>query len=531
MQVLFDVDGERDIISTAQGALLLSYYSPRAHNRGINTRWLETAIHYAKQAGAHQFTNDAKMTKSQQFTSKRLWWSCILRDRILPLGVHRPLRITHEYFNVRNNLLTIEDFEGEIQKSRVYDPATKKVLVNLLIELCKLCIVLTDIILIVCPLDGFPRITSGDTDDSDLRRRIDRCRAALAEWFGNAIIQFPTPAGIGNANESVILFTNLIYIYYHSAKVALCHHEVLHWDTPSTTDAGYRVQLLTIKKELQESIAAITENTKEVILLKLGKYLPISAVAYTALPLVLHILDVKLSSTQSQRAIKQRQLEVFMEAMKIYRSQYDGTDPVIDSIERLFAYLETGNMLKWHNSPLQNSHQVNHNVKSMDVSPRTAALAPVIRDWSDVFLQKTRCYLRIAVTLELALSKTEYPDDADFPASLQNQYLLSTLFPLYRNSLGEKEDDNRYGRARHQQSRDHSFRHNGQEHDSDDSPPGSIIRYTGPPSPFRDLAFNSADQESSLDSHFGIDSAVGTNLTDLDMDAQVWSDLHFEHYI
>ena len=30
------------------------------------------------------------------------------------------------------------------------------------------------------------------------------------------------------SHDSAILYTNLMYMYYHSARVVLCHHEVLH---------------------------------------------------------------------------------------------------------------------------------------------------------------------------------------------------------------------------------------------------------------------------------------------------------------
>lgn len=214
LQLLFDLDGKRDRVFTAQGALLLSY-SPDNHNRKINTYWVNVGIRFAKDANAHRYNSLPDLSPRQQNIRKRLWWCCILRDRILPLGVRRPLIISSEHFDFNSNRpLCAEDLAQEVDHSRVYDSATKRALAELLAILCELAVMLTDIITIVYPVNEIPIGSMTEMVLSRFRVRIERCKADLAQWYDSASVRFPTPAGLGDSNDSLILFTNLMYLYY-----------------------------------------------------------------------------------------------------------------------------------------------------------------------------------------------------------------------------------------------------------------------------------------------------------------------------
>jgi len=138
-QLLFDFDGESCLTSIAQGTLLLSYCSPIRNYPRSNTFWLGIAIHFSKQADAHRYQTKRNVSEEHRNTLKRLWWCCVLRDRILALGVRRQLQITSGDCEFNNQKpLVAEDFECEIRYSKVYDAATKHSLVQLLVALCSL---------------------------------------------------------------------------------------------------------------------------------------------------------------------------------------------------------------------------------------------------------------------------------------------------------------------------------------------------------------------------------------------------------
>ncbi len=144
---------------------------------------------------------------------KRLWWCCVLRDRILPLGVRRPLQITHNHLNSAGQELTEEDLEEEIGKSEVYDTETQHLLVKLLLAQCKLAVELTDVITMVYPADGANLVTMACEDDFN-RVSIETkgYEMKLTDWY-NAIDQW-IPTVLGKSHASITLFASLLYIYY-----------------------------------------------------------------------------------------------------------------------------------------------------------------------------------------------------------------------------------------------------------------------------------------------------------------------------
>jgi hypothetical protein len=180
-----------------------------------NSLWLTTAIQLAEASGAHQFHILENKTPNERSLLKRLWWCCIIRDRILPLGVRRQVLISLDGFDQESMTLTDDDFRGEINGSQVYDVETKSSLIRLFITLCDMAVPLTDVIMTIYPSNEPIDIRLYNT--AKFQRTLDRiqsCKLGLQSWFERAIIKFPTPAGIVSTNESLILYTNLMYIYY-----------------------------------------------------------------------------------------------------------------------------------------------------------------------------------------------------------------------------------------------------------------------------------------------------------------------------
>jgi hypothetical protein len=209
---LFDFEAEHDPYVIAQGALLLSYYSTNSE-RHLNTFWLSIAIQSAKADGAHRYAEVETLTRYEKQMKKRLWWCCVLRDRILPLGVRRPLQITHGHFDARVGSLTEEDLLEDIGKSEVYDSETQRLLAKVLIAQSKLAVEMTDVITILYPSDSSLPIASARREDFN-RASIesDRCKTKLIDWYES--VHFWVSKIPKNAHPSVTLYTSLMYIYY-----------------------------------------------------------------------------------------------------------------------------------------------------------------------------------------------------------------------------------------------------------------------------------------------------------------------------
>ena len=217
--------------------------------------------------------------------------------------------------------------------------------------------------------------------------------------------------------------------------MALCHHEVLHLalaSTQGTADSSVRdVSIIYENRhELQDAASGVTECLKELIQLRLARWLPISAVACTALPLVLHILDVKLSPPRpgttstdgqnSQSALKQHRLNVLIEAMKTYQPQYDGVDWVSETIRHIVNLAQLDGVQPNATTDSGNpSNNNNNNNNDNNNDPPSENGNDKIQDWTDILTSHPSLYLRLALTMDLSLSKDRLPEEGDFPASLR----------------------------------------------------------------------------------------------------------------
>ena len=184
-----------------------------------NTRWLNVAIQHAKMAEAHRYDD---MTLSPDYfmcktnTLKRLWWCCVIRDRILSLCCRRSLQIPRSDFNLEaHQPLLYQDLEQEVKTSLVYDEDTKKRLLLIFCLYQELCSLLTDVLALAYPPDDSPCL--GRLVPSEEIKRIQHCRFVLRNWYKTATLQarvFINMAIPVDDQNSVILYWDLTFIYY-----------------------------------------------------------------------------------------------------------------------------------------------------------------------------------------------------------------------------------------------------------------------------------------------------------------------------
>lgn len=223
---MFDFDTETSAVVNSQAALLLASWSfcCEAPAKPV-VPWLSIAIHYARIAQAHDHGNwdDEPASSSKQSTSatlKRLWWGCFIRDRLYSLGMRQPLRIPRAHFNPHQGaILSKHDLLGELERSFVYDHATKSRLGEVLGLLVQLCIVLTDILDLAFPTGPDALPPSGAPHEITMLNRVRQSQCALDDWYRLMNSQLPhigaSPAATTDrSTNSMALYVNLLYIYY-----------------------------------------------------------------------------------------------------------------------------------------------------------------------------------------------------------------------------------------------------------------------------------------------------------------------------
>jgi hypothetical protein len=190
--------------------------------------WLSLAIQHARSINADRYTEVPdliEMTPTKQLkyhnSLHRLWWCCVIMDRISPLCTRFSPNITHDRFDFKNAIpLGAEHLQDDIYRSSVFTPATKRRQISIFSKFLELMILLTDVLALVYPFEDSVESKSRFAGDEDLA--FEKCEAALKAWYLRVSAQFSPSEnapeesyGKGNdQDKSIVLQTNLMCIYY-----------------------------------------------------------------------------------------------------------------------------------------------------------------------------------------------------------------------------------------------------------------------------------------------------------------------------
>ncbi|RSL82131.1 hypothetical protein CEP52_017038, partial [Fusarium oligoseptatum] len=415
--LLFNFETESSSITRSQAALLLASWSFSSYDvpRKPNIPWLSIAIQHARDAEAHNY--EAFDEKSEDYSlRKRLWWCCIIRDRIFGLGMRRGILITPDHFAVgHHSHLGHHDLVGECHRSLVHDTETKIRLAEILELLVELCIILTDVLQLAFPIED--RLRPGGPH-VEVLGQIRSWRSALRRWHDQATVRLPdfsSPPESIKRHGSVVLFSNLVAMYYYSTKVALGHYEILKLATNPKTSVTTPPDFITLKDshfELQDAALGTTECLEKLIHLRLVRWLPITAVSCTALPLLLHLVGVeKLSSSKaaadsSHSKLMNHRLGILSRAMDTYQLQYEGVDWVTDTISHIIRLARAGS------TPSTEQPRIVQDQSSTAIDDGPA--------W----------YLRLAFTIDVAFGKGRLPEAQVFlPSCSFRDVILAEIGP------------------------------------------------------------------------------------------------------
>lgn len=201
---------------------MLSFWvSPQnQEGRSLNTTWLVLAIQHAKDAGAHRYASvPASYSARRNGQLKRLWWCCIIRDRILSLGLRRELQITRSTFDFDSSpALDVHDLSGETHQSRVYDAETKTTLIQLAAYFFRLCVILTDLLsLTPQPEDG--RVLNTELQGDRGAQLIQKLKLDLAAWYTGARRLMPASEVFLGDSQSPCAKQRTVYLHTHTLRL------------------------------------------------------------------------------------------------------------------------------------------------------------------------------------------------------------------------------------------------------------------------------------------------------------------------
>ena len=139
-----------------QALLLMTYWYETPDDQKDTWHWMGVAISLSHTIGLHRNpTKSLALDGKGKKLWKRVWWSCVMRDRLVALGMRRPTRIKSEDCDVP--MLTLEDFDIDIDVSNIplfseegetYEQAInrQRQLSIMCIEKAKLCICISHVL-------------------------------------------------------------------------------------------------------------------------------------------------------------------------------------------------------------------------------------------------------------------------------------------------------------------------------------------------------------------------------------------------
>ncbi|KAK6386276.1 hypothetical protein LTS17_001851 [Exophiala oligosperma] len=106
-KLLYNFELGQPRIATLQATLLMTYGYETPDHLHDAWYWLGTAITWAKALGIDCAGPSKPSSTPGDKLRRRLWWSCCVRDRIIAIGLRRPMHIEDEMPS-----LTIDDFDS-----------------------------------------------------------------------------------------------------------------------------------------------------------------------------------------------------------------------------------------------------------------------------------------------------------------------------------------------------------------------------------------------------------------------------------
>jgi hypothetical protein len=337
-RLLYDFDIEVDRISLIQSLLLMTYWYETPDDQKDSHHWMGIVVSLSNTIGLHRNTEKSTaMDDARKKLWKRIWWSTYMRDRLIALGMRRPVRIKDADFDVP--MLNIDDFEDAIlpdgpscipDNCRVLrDAKIQRQLAIMCMEKVKLCICMSHVLSVqysvlsnnhgVLSEEGSTITTvrlAAKKRDPEISE-VQSCDRELTEWKNG----LPGDAQYGDSswqefeaggNASVMLNRALLFMIYYATLSALHRPQVL----PSNAAQSRAVQtdmLNHSRKTVRLAATEITRIANTIYTSDLTRYLPTTGITVLIPAIIIHLLDIKAPDEATRRA----SLQGFCQCMQV----------------------------------------------------------------------------------------------------------------------------------------------------------------------------------------------------------------------
>ncbi|KAH8817222.1 fungal-specific transcription factor domain-containing protein [Xylogone sp. PMI_703] len=319
IKLLVEFKVETDKIAYIQSLLLMTYWYESPDDPKSMYHWMGMAVTMADEIELHR---DPELLGYEEATCrqrKRLWWSCIMRDSAISLGIRQRTKIGNEDYDVP--MLTLDDFNTEplpfglsniaIQSEVAQDAKLRKRLAILCIEKAKLCLILREVLSVQytignirpnCYKHGvFTKSTMGllpriNTDD----RLVKTCELSILKWEEElpeeTKYQSHIPENLSNSKRIFQVHLTLFHMLYHATIITFYRP----WTVYNKLSSEESLQSILARKATRRAATEISEIVRDLYHIKGTYFLPLTGISTLLAATISHISDASVGNRHIQ---------------------------------------------------------------------------------------------------------------------------------------------------------------------------------------------------------------------------------------
>lgn len=340
-KLLHDFDYENDKFTLTQSSLLLSFWYEAPDDAKETWHWSGIAISQAQALGLHRSTiSSANMDPVKKRQRRRVWWSCVMRDRQIGLGMSRLIRIKDDDFDIP--MLEESDFEiGTLDDNllimpedcpMMYDIEMQQALAGMCIQKARLYVLIGHVLQAVQSFMAavtnrtiaVPTMITDHLEDFEkVHRELSAWAAALPPTCHYRNLQ---PSDIEAGRTPVAMQRSLLHMLYQTT-IGKVYHPLIRPPRATTTEAGRAEQVIeqhittVARQKCREAAAEITRMAGEMHALELDQYFPTTGVTVIMPAMLIHLQGVS-DPEEATREQSQRGFDICMSVLNTLRGTY-----------------------------------------------------------------------------------------------------------------------------------------------------------------------------------------------------------------
>lgn len=344
IKLLYDFDYEIDRVVVVQSVLLMTYWYESPDDPKDVWHWLGVAISLARTIGLNCNTSSSPLSLQKQRLWKRIWWCCYMRDRLVAIGMRRPIRIRDDDFDVP--MLEVSDFETqslgpELTRmiggcSAVRDGSKREILAKMCIAVVRCCQCISKVLAVQYSMLGH---RLGATQETTMRlvpkrsaadpAEVIKCDRELESWYESLPSELryfkntkPREQNVQNDGEVLNIHRALLTGIYLTTTSALHRPQMM----PATPNLVISPELKELSKDrVRDAAGAITDVFRDLYSRDSIRYLPNTGVTILLPAIIVHLLDIK-SPDSATRQLSVRRFQFCMQVLQQLRDMYASAD-------------------------------------------------------------------------------------------------------------------------------------------------------------------------------------------------------------